>query len=400
MLSNRFCFALVTFLLAATASINAFAQDHDLEGMAIAQPADVRPYGNWAEPRNGLFFSFDGLYWHISNPAKTSIGDPTLTPTVFIGPDLSDSFVETNSLQTPNQSVWKWGDRMELGYVEGHQGIMFTSLSTESQTLEESALNAYVVFNEPAFGPAGSHYLDTILAVIPGTRIPSVIGETPVNFSTLYAQSKSRLQGVEALYMYRMDELHFGGQLEFTMGGRYFELKDQFWVNAQGGNLTDSYWNTKTHNEIGGPEIGARFYQPWGRFAISAEGRFTAGINAQAVGQDGLLGKDLFLGVPTGSTVLVNQPPLPTLMGPTSFTNSTHFIEFSPIIELRAEAHMQLTNIISVKAGYTGIFVNNVARAADMVDYTVPTMGITRTLEGNLQNVYIQGLNLGIEFNR
>ncbi len=35
-----------------------------------------------------------------------------------------------------------------------------------------------------------------------------------------------------------------------------------------------------------------------------------------------------------------------------------------------------------------------------MVDYTVPTMGITRNLEGNLQNVYIQGLNLGIEFNR
>lgn len=87
-------------------------------------------------------------------------------------------------------------------------------------------------------------------------------------------------------------------------------------------------------------------------------------------------------------------------MGPTSFNNSTHFIEFSPIIELRLEAHMQLTNIISVKAGYTGIFINNVARAQDLVDYTVPTMGITRNLEGNLQNVYIQGLNLGIEFNR
>ena len=65
-------------------------------------------------------------------------------------------------------------------------------------------------------------------------------------------------------------------------------------------------------------------------------------------------------------------------MGATSFTHSTHWIEFSPIIELRVEAHMQLTNIIAVKAGYTGIFVNNVVRAADMVDYTLPTMGITR----------------------
>ena len=56
--------------------------------------------------------------------------------------------------------------------------------------------------------------------------------------------------------------------------------------------------------------------------------------------------------------------------------------------------------MITVKAGYTGIFMNNVARAADMIDYTVPNMGITRDLNGNLQNVYIQGLNLGIEVNR
>jgi len=35
-----------------------------------------------------------------------------------------------------------------------------------------------------------------------------------------------------------------------------------------------------------------------------------------------------------------------------------------------------------------------------MVNYQVPNMGITRDLNGNLQNVYIQGLNLSIEFNR
>ncbi len=290
MLSNRFCFGLAAFLLAATAGIQAYAQDHELEGMAIAQPADVRPYDNWAEPRNGLFFTFDGIYWHISNPAKTSIGDPTLTPTVFVGPGIGQSFVETNSLDTPNESVWKWGNRMELGYVEGHNGFIVTSLSTESQTMEESAANAYVVFNDPAFGPIGSHFLDTVLAFVPGTNIAAAIGETPINFTSIYVQSKSRLQGVEALYTYRMDELHLGGQLEFMCGGRYFELKDQFWVNASGGNLTDSFWNTKSHNEIGGPEIGARFYQPWGRFAISAETRFTAGINAQSLAQDGLLG--------------------------------------------------------------------------------------------------------------
>ena len=111
---------------------------------------------------------------------------------------------------------------------------------------------------------------------------PPVVGETPVQFNSIYVQDKSRLQGVEALYMYRLSELPLGGTMEFTVGGRYFEMKDQFWVDARGGNLTDSYWDTHTHNEIGGPEIGARWYQPIGRFGFSAEGRFTAGLNSQA----------------------------------------------------------------------------------------------------------------------
>ena len=59
--------------------------------------------------------------------------------------------------------------------------------------------------------------------------------------------------------------------LEFTLGGRYFELKDQFWVDARGGNLGDSYWNTTSKNSIAGPELGIRYYKPLGRFGFSAE---------------------------------------------------------------------------------------------------------------------------------
>jgi hypothetical protein len=406
MLSNRISFGLAVFLLVVSAGVAARGDDeNEAQGAAIWEPADKRPYENWAEPKDGLFFNFDGLYWHISPPAKTSIGDPTLTPTVFVGPTLADSFVETNSLDTGQytgfNNGWKWGDRMELGYIEGHHGFMFGSLSTESQTADFTAPNAYVVFNDPAQGPLGVHLLDTVLA--PGP--PVVIGETPVNFNSVYVQDKSRMQGLEALYMYRTSELPLGGTVTFLAGGRYLELKDQFWVDARGGNLTDSYWNTTSHNELAGPEIGIRWLQPIaGRCSISAEGRFTAAVNAQAVDQDGILAAGLVAGqnlsqaqqAANGQTVTFAYP---TLMGATSFTHSTHWVEFSPIAELRVEAHMQLLNIVTVKAGYTGMFVNNVVRAADMVDYTVPTMGITRNLNGNLQPMYAQGLNLGIEFN-
>jgi len=400
MLSNRISLGLAAFLLVVSAGMRVQGQDHELAGAALFEPADIRPYDNWAQPKEGLFVTFDGLYWHISSPYKTSVGDPTLTPTVFVGPTLNDSFVEQNSIDTSDaKSVWKWGDRMELGYVDGHHGFMFTSLSTQSQTSETSAANAFVVFNDPAFGPNGSHYLDTVL--LPATPLtPAIIGETPVNFQSIYVQNKARVQGIEALYIYRPSELPLGGNLELTVGGRYFELKDQFWVDARGGNLTDSYWNTTSHNEIGGPEVGVRWFQAIGRFGISAESRFTAGINGQSVEQEGLLASRLVPGRNSGLPPLDNGFAYPTLMGATSFTHSTHWVEFSPIVELRVEAHMQLTNIIAVKAGYTGVFVNNVVRAADMVDYTLPNLGITRNLNGNLQPVYMQGLNLSIEFNR
>jgi hypothetical protein len=402
MLRNRISLGLAAFLLVVSTGVTARSQENELQGAALFERTDIRPYDNWAEPKDGLFFTFDGLYWHISPPAKTSIGDPTLTPTVFVGPTLNDSYVQTNSLDTGTytgtNNGWKYGDRMELGYIEGHHGFMFTSLSTESQTSDFSTANASVVFNDPAFGPNGSHFLDTVLATnAAGT--PAVIGRTPVVFNSIFVQDKSRMQGVEALYMYRMSELPLGGQLEFTVGGRYLELKDQFWVDARGGNLTDSYWNTNSHNEIGGPEIGVRWFQSIGRFGLSAEGRFTAGINGQSVSQDGIIGSGLIAGQ-NQSIATGGMANLPFLLGATSFNSSTHWVEFSPIVELRVEAHAQLTNIIAVKAGYTGIFVNNVVRAADMVDYTVPTMGITRNLNGNLQPVYAQGLTLSIEFNR
>ncbi|MEI8372234.1 MAG: BBP7 family outer membrane beta-barrel protein [Planctomycetota bacterium] len=393
MMFNRIPLGLASFLVVVSVGITACGQD--LAGMALFEPADVRPYGNWAKPKDGLFFTFDGLYWHISPPAKTSVGEPgqggAKGTLAWVGPTYEDQIPQINTIDTGTGSVWKWGDRMEIGYIEGHQGIMFTTLSTQSQTSETSAASACVFFNDSGL-TSGYPYLRTVVPSPSADGTLVNFDRTLVKFDSIYVQNKSRLFGVEALYIYRPAQLHAGGTLEFTAGGRYFELKDQFWVDARGSNLTDSYWNTHSHNQIVGPEIGMRWFQPMGRFGISAEGRFTAGINSQSVNQDGLLGRELIAGNTT--------PPQPTLMVPTGLNHSDHWIEFSPIIELRVEAHMQLTNLIAVKVGYTGIFVNNVVRAADMVDYTLPTMGITRNLNGNLQDMYAQGLNISIEVNR
>ena len=117
MLSNRINLGLAAFLLVLAAGMTARGQDHELEGAALFEPADIRPYDNWAEPKQGLFFTFDGLYWHISPPAKTSIGDPNLTPTVeYPAPAPATTFfstIETNTLDTSRP------EHLEMGRPDG-----------------------------------------------------------------------------------------------------------------------------------------------------------------------------------------------------------------------------------------------------------------------------------------
>jgi len=97
-------------------------------------------------------------------------------------------------------------------------------------------------------------------------------------------------------------------------------------------------------------------------------------------------------------------PPFPFLMSPTGFQHSAQYTEFSPLVEWRAEAHCRLTNLISVKGGFTGIWLDGVGRGADLVNWSVANgapMGITNNVpHGNSQNMLIYGFNIGIELNQ
>ena len=177
--------------------------------------------------------------------------------------------------------------------------------------------------------------------------------------------------------MYRTHQHFLGGTTEWLLGGRYLQFNDKFF--AIGGlwfgnsttvpptDVSTTFWNTDVKNTIGGPELGMRWYRPMGRFAISAEGRFTAGINTETIHQDSIIGMGLGPD-PTATT-------RPGQLTETSYNHSANFTEFTPIVELRVEGHMQLTRMISLKVGWTGMWMDNVARASEMIDYTAADDG-------------------------
>jgi len=72
--------------------------------------------------------------------------------------------------------------------------------------------------------------------------------------------------------------------------------------------------------------------------------------------------------------------------------------EFSPLVELRLEGRYQITRCVTFHAGWTGIWIGNIARSSSMIDYAVPDMGINTG--GNKQSLFMNGLTMGFDINR
>ena len=87
-------------------------------------------------------------------------------------------------------------------------------------------------------------------------------------------------------------------------------------------------------------------------------------------------------------------------MSPTAFNHSRRFHEFSPAAELRVNLTYQLTRSVSLGAGWTALWIDNIARAPGLIDYTLAqdsTMGIG---DDNDEDVFVHGVNATVTVNR
>jgi hypothetical protein len=150
----------------------------------------------------------------------------------------------------------------------------------------------------------------------------------------------------------------------------------------------DTHWETTADNHIIGPQIGGRYFQQAGRWVFSTEGRFTAGYNRQNLFQEGAFG---YTGSPGGSFVPIGW------LG-SQYSHRATINEFSPVVELRLDARYVISRYLSLKVGWTGFWMDGIARPSSMTEYAVPEMGIDTTR--NRQNVFVNGVTLGFEINR
>ena len=92
---------------------------------------------------------------------------------------------------------------------------------------------------------------------------------------------------------------------------------------------------------------------------------------------------------------------MPLALEATSFAHSRHRNEFTPGIELRLNFEWQWTRHISFGAGWSGLWMDNIARSSNLIDYRFGTSSLMGILaENNRQDVFIQGANFRIQLNR
>jgi hypothetical protein len=320
-----------------------------------------------------------------------------------------------NSFDTDDfmKPFWAWGNRYELGYMDCNDyGWLVSGISHLHQGQVYNLADAQVLFNDPfnfllgyvdangdgldddlngngIFGRSGQ---DTNGDGVPDAAAPIDNLDTvtfPPLFDFVQATNETVLDTVEVMRLYRAPRLHNGGNFELMYGVRYFHLKDHFIVQGFGGVLDESFWDTRVENDIVGPQIGGRYSNQRGRWIFSAEGRLFAGAN--------------FIKALQRTVIATNFPADGSANAPANLTpfgaqDSDKETEFTPGGELRLQTTYQVTRSVGIKLGYTAMLIDNISRASNRVDYTLPDLGVLHI--NTNEDIVFQGISLGVEINR
>lgn len=377
--------------------------------LQLFAPPRLDAFGGGREASQGFFFCYDQLYWWIQAPEAATIGAPgsRFVATNVINPPIDPDNLPppgiyydvvgytTRSTADTSDLRWNagWGERFEFGWMGEHDGILvsFSNLQPQSQSLHFSQVDLY--FNDPdglLEGVVGYGNVVTGNPLDPDTwtlvQVP-VVRPLPVTFDDLQVKYRAKFWSVELDYLRRSHIFQRGGYLEFLAGVRYLELDDRIQFHGFGGSLDDSRWQLEAENHVIGPHLGVRYFKLAGRWMLNAEGRFTAGFNSQNVHLD--------------SRMMVVTPGglgYPQAWSGAAVTEGAYQSEWCPIAEVRVELRYLITKAINLRVGWTGMWMDGLARSPYMIDYTVPNMGID--MSNNQEDTFVHGLTFGVDINR
>jgi len=338
-----------------------------LRDAQIFAPAEPAHYGGGVRANEGFFFTYEGLYWTISAPERTTFGIDTDTLTnvdnVWWANDANQTSTQGSTMNTSFlSSEFTPGQRIELGHINGHEGWLFSyfQLHWSGQGQILPGVEAY--FQDEEWGVNDLGHLD-IQTGAGGTPV-----RAPVYFDNVIIDNFSRAWGTEFNFMLRTHPRQRGGMWEWYFGARYLEFDEEFIVHANGDPpdgsnsavnsvLADTVFTNYAANRLFGPQLGLRWFKTNDRWELSLQGKFMAAWNAQTVRLNGVVASDVTPAIVTFPRT--NFEPL--ALTSTNVDDVAHMSVFSPVVELRIEGKYLLTNRVAFTAGWNGMYIGELA---------------------------------------
>jgi hypothetical protein len=400
-----------------------YPTEHNFQPWAAPE---ITNFGRGTQPFEGYFFNYDRLQWSISSPQVQSFGNSSAEGFYGSEFDTNGLSFETNDLDSSSfDTNLAWGHRYEFGYVRNRQGWLASGFYGFNESQNITTDDTVVLFDDPdgllaGFEDENDNGIDDDLngnniygrdgadlgSFINGVFVFGADDATAFDglpddltaatdlddgflfvprFEDFRARQSTTISGLEVMRVHRLRPQEGRGMFEILYGVRFVRLKDRLAIELEGGELEDTEWSTTVDNVIVGPQIGGRWVHRYGRLRMSMEGRFLAGFNIQQGKQSGIIADDT-----------EGDGDLDALFS-TSFNNSYNEKEWAPTGEFRADMSYQVSKAVNIRAGWTAMYMDGIARATGVQDYTLPSLGLDAS--NNREDVFIQGLNFGIEIN-
>lgn len=406
-------------------------------------PPDLSDYGSGPPTNQGYFFNVDFLQWNFEAPTAHPIGSnltvgtevsavvsqsPVLLPDGGnpLGGTLNGATINTFAYQEEHDL--QSGRRLEGGWVEDEHGLVVSFFKVRDERQSSDGPGLSLSINQPPIQGNGVLIYDS-LAIQPdttgslGARQGAIVvfpdstfgASNPfaIGFENVTAHNIVKLSNIEVMGIHRYQRARkpYAGQFEWLYGVRYLNWDEEFNVGAlfigtldpptataltlndilRELNRSNNHWNTHGDNQLIGPQIGFRYFKPHERWSWACEGRFMPALNIQTITQNVFWSPGLLNSIDMSDLDVIDNA------APTNARNGDRSQAFSPVGELRLEGAYSLTRRIRLRAGWTGLYVPNLARPSNMVVYNFPQMGIDP--RENKEDAFVHGLHLGLEVN-
>jgi hypothetical protein len=255
--------------------------DQDFYDFQLFAPPDLQEYEMYPEPSEGIFFSYDRLYWSITPPSVTGVGETEnggyLIPSQPISPQ---AIVQLNNAglqgaaqvgDAPGTSVigglyifgadpmqldlntsWMrtamtWGNRYEGGWIYDNRGVALSYFSSGDQNQRFTTLNEFAassptqIFTQTStggggIGGGGGGGVGNINQSIVTTTITSNSPPPDHLISQKLTQDNmSRIQSAGAAMIVRRElgRRGSGTTARFAFGPRFVQFEDRFNISYE-----------------------------------------------------------------------------------------------------------------------------------------------------------------------